>query len=126
MAKATKTESVRAREARLKAEAEEAATAKVAEAAAAQAETAAKEEAARKKAAKSAPRPKRARFVRAETTAPHEVDAAPIPVPSTKPAGRLLSRGVKPVAKLATSEPNRGPAVPRQKRQVRHEGVSRK
>ena len=126
-----KTESVRAREARLKAEA---AAGEAAEAAAKQAAQeaelaaeAARQEVERRRAEKAAPKPKRARFVRADKVAAPEVAAAvvPLPTPSTKLAGKLFSKHAKPVPKGAVG-PNRGPAVPREKRQIRHEGVSRK
>lgn len=125
MAKA-KTESVRAREARLKAEAELAALAEAAANEAARAAVAAKEEAARLKAEKNAPKPKRDRFVRAERVAPSEVPAAPIPAASTKPAGKLMSKLTKPTLKVAATGPNRGPAGKPERRQVRPEDVIRR
>ena len=125
MAKA-KTESVRAREARLKAEAEAAAAAEAAGVEAAAAAEAARAEAARLKAERNAPKPKRPRFVRAEKVEQPVAAAVPLPPPTSTPLGKLLSKVAKPAPKVAAAGPNRGPAAPREKRQVRHEGVSRK
>ncbi len=126
MAKA-KTESVRAREARIKAEAAAAAAAEAAGVEAAQAAEAARAEAARLKAERNAPKPKRPRFVRAEKAEPPaDAAAVPLPPPSATPLGKMLSKAAKPTPKVAAAGPNRGPAAPREKRQLRHEGVSRK
>ncbi len=120
-----KTESVRAREARLKAQAVEVAAAEAAGVEAAHAAEAARVEAASKKAERIAPKPKRPRFVRAEK-ADRPADAGALPPPASTPSGRLLSKAAKPAPKVAAAGPNRGPAVPHDKRQIRHEGVSRK
>ena len=109
-AKASKTESVAAREARSKAEAAAAAAIEQAAREAAQAAEEAKAEAERKRAAKAAPRPKRPRFVRAEAVAKPEPAAVPLPPPSTKPAAKLLSKVVVPLPKDETvAGKNRGP-----------------